>query len=300
MRATCWPRWPCCWCSVSICCRPCWPACWCTSWCSRWRRCWAGAFPAIARGCVVVAVLGAIVVGLLILLILGAISLLPQRTRQPRAAVATAADAAGGQGAPAVAAGRWSITCPTASTTCAWAAIELAAPACRRSCSWPARTPCAVFVHMHHRPDAGRDHRARPRPPGASGRPAGGGAEPALRSTWPRRSTTSCSRRSRSRCSTRCSPRIFLLGVLPLLGIHVPLAKTLVVVTFVVGLLPVIGNLISNTADRRRRPVGVARRGRRRAGVPDPDPQARILPQRAHRRHADPRPRLGAADRDAG
>lgn len=41
---------------------------------------------------------------------------------------------------------------------------------------------------------------------------------------------------------------IFLLGVLPLLGIHVPLAKTLVVVTFVVGLLPVIGNLISNTA----------------------------------------------------
>jgi predicted PurR-regulated permease PerM len=41
---------------------------------------------------------------------------------------------------------------------------------------------------------------------------------------------------------------IFLLGVLPLLGIHVPLAKTLVVATFVVGLLPVIGNLISNTA----------------------------------------------------
>jgi predicted PurR-regulated permease PerM len=41
---------------------------------------------------------------------------------------------------------------------------------------------------------------------------------------------------------------IFLLGVLPLLGIHVPLAKTLVVITFIVGLLPVIGNLISNTA----------------------------------------------------
>ncbi len=41
---------------------------------------------------------------------------------------------------------------------------------------------------------------------------------------------------------------IFLLGVLPLMGIHVPLAKTLVVVTFVVGLLPVVGNLISNTA----------------------------------------------------
>ncbi|WP_049623334.1 AI-2E family transporter [Frateuria defendens] len=41
---------------------------------------------------------------------------------------------------------------------------------------------------------------------------------------------------------------VFLLGVLPLLGIHVPLAKTLVAFTFVVGLLPVIGNLISNTA----------------------------------------------------
>jgi predicted PurR-regulated permease PerM len=41
---------------------------------------------------------------------------------------------------------------------------------------------------------------------------------------------------------------IFLLGVLPVLGIHVPLAKTLVLLTFIVGLLPVIGNLISNTA----------------------------------------------------
>ena len=33
-----------------------------------------------------------------------------------------------------------------------------------------------------------------------------------------------------------------------MLGIHVPLAKTLVVVTFIVGLLPVVGNLLSNTA----------------------------------------------------
>ncbi|CAM3840720.1 MULTISPECIES: AI-2E family transporter [Rahnella] len=40
---------------------------------------------------------------------------------------------------------------------------------------------------------------------------------------------------------------IFLFGILPLFGIHLPLAKTLVVVTFVCGLLPVIGNLISNT-----------------------------------------------------
>jgi predicted PurR-regulated permease PerM len=40
---------------------------------------------------------------------------------------------------------------------------------------------------------------------------------------------------------------IFLLIVLPLFGVHLPLAKTLLVTTFVVGLLPVIGNLISNT-----------------------------------------------------
>ena len=39
----------------------------------------------------------------------------------------------------------------------------------------------------------------------------------------------------------------FLLIALPLFGVSLPLAKTLVVVTFVVGLLPVIGNLISNT-----------------------------------------------------
>lgn len=41
---------------------------------------------------------------------------------------------------------------------------------------------------------------------------------------------------------------IFLLGALPLLGIHLPLAKTLVALTFIVGLLPVVGNLLSNTA----------------------------------------------------
>lgn len=40
---------------------------------------------------------------------------------------------------------------------------------------------------------------------------------------------------------------IFLLIVLPLLGLNLPLAKSLVVATFVCGLLPVIGNLISNT-----------------------------------------------------
>ena len=41
---------------------------------------------------------------------------------------------------------------------------------------------------------------------------------------------------------------IYLVIALPLFGIHLPLASALVVVTFVTGLLPVIGNLISNTA----------------------------------------------------
>ena len=40
---------------------------------------------------------------------------------------------------------------------------------------------------------------------------------------------------------------VYLLGILPWLGIHLPFAKTMVVVTFITGLLPVIGNLISNT-----------------------------------------------------
>lgn len=40
---------------------------------------------------------------------------------------------------------------------------------------------------------------------------------------------------------------VFLFGVLPLFHIHLPLSKTLVVFTFVCGLLPVVGNLISNT-----------------------------------------------------
>jgi predicted PurR-regulated permease PerM len=40
---------------------------------------------------------------------------------------------------------------------------------------------------------------------------------------------------------------IFLLVVLPLFGTPLPFAKSLVIVTFVVGLLPVVGNLISNT-----------------------------------------------------
>lgn len=41
---------------------------------------------------------------------------------------------------------------------------------------------------------------------------------------------------------------IYLLLVLPLFDVHLPLTKTLVVITFIAGLLPVLGNLISNTA----------------------------------------------------
>ena len=40
---------------------------------------------------------------------------------------------------------------------------------------------------------------------------------------------------------------IYLMVILPLAGIHLPLTKTMIVVTFLVGLFPVIGNLISNT-----------------------------------------------------
>ncbi|MFN7835934.1 MAG: AI-2E family transporter [Burkholderiaceae bacterium] len=40
---------------------------------------------------------------------------------------------------------------------------------------------------------------------------------------------------------------LYILVVLPLNGIRLPLAKTMVALTFVVGLLPVIGNLISNS-----------------------------------------------------
>lgn len=39
---------------------------------------------------------------------------------------------------------------------------------------------------------------------------------------------------------------IYLMGVLPLAGVHLPLVKTMTLVAFVAGLLPVVGNLISN------------------------------------------------------
>ncbi|MBV9999444.1 MAG: AI-2E family transporter [Verrucomicrobia bacterium] len=44
-----------------------------------------------------------------------------------------------------------------------------------------------------------------------------------------------------------CLTGIFVLIILPLFGIHLPLSKALVVITFITGLLPVFGNLISNS-----------------------------------------------------
>lgn len=40
---------------------------------------------------------------------------------------------------------------------------------------------------------------------------------------------------------------IYLAIVLPMLGVSLPLTKTMIAITFIAGLLPVIGNLISNT-----------------------------------------------------
>ncbi len=40
---------------------------------------------------------------------------------------------------------------------------------------------------------------------------------------------------------------IYLAVILPLLGVHLPLTKTLIAITFIAGLIPVLGNLISNT-----------------------------------------------------
>ena len=40
---------------------------------------------------------------------------------------------------------------------------------------------------------------------------------------------------------------IYLAIALPLFGVHLPFTKTLIIITFFAGLLPVLGNLISNT-----------------------------------------------------
>lgn len=40
---------------------------------------------------------------------------------------------------------------------------------------------------------------------------------------------------------------VYLAVILPMMGIQLPLVKTMIAITFVVGLIPVLGNLISNT-----------------------------------------------------
>ncbi len=40
---------------------------------------------------------------------------------------------------------------------------------------------------------------------------------------------------------------LYLMVVLPLMGVHLPLVKTMIALTFVVGLIPVIGNIVSNS-----------------------------------------------------
>jgi hypothetical protein len=81
----------------------------------------------------------------------------------------------------------------------------------------------------------------------------------------------------------------------PMFGVHLPFAKTLVAVTFLAGLLPVSGNLISNTVIvvvSLNVSLEVAGRFAR---LPRHHPQARVLPQRAHRRRPDPREGVGAS-----
>ncbi|MBY0573593.1 MAG: AI-2E family transporter [Undibacterium sp.] len=40
---------------------------------------------------------------------------------------------------------------------------------------------------------------------------------------------------------------VFLAVVLPLSGVHLPLVKSMIAITFIAGLIPVVGNIISNT-----------------------------------------------------
>src|SRR5262245_22514667 len=40
---------------------------------------------------------------------------------------------------------------------------------------------------------------------------------------------------------------LYLVVLLPLLGIHLPLSATLIAITFLAGLVPIVGNLVSNT-----------------------------------------------------
>lgn len=48
-------------------------------------------------------------------------------------------------------------------------------------------------------------------------------------------------------CLNTAFTAAYLLVILPICGVHLPMAMGLVLLTFVVGLLPVVGNLVSNT-----------------------------------------------------
>ena len=88
---------------------------------------------------------------------------------------------------------------------------------------------------------------------------------------------------------------IYLAVVLPIAGINLPFLKTMIAITFLVGLLPVIGNLVTNTvivlvsfSVTTVCRVGVAR-------LPRHHSQARIFCECPHHRHEDKGMGLGAS-----
>ena len=87
---------------------------------------------------------------------------------------------------------------------------------------------------------------------------------------------------------------LYLGVLLPQFDVHLPFVKTLVAITFVAGLMPILGNLISNTAI-----FIVSARGDL-ADLSFRDPQARVFLEREDHRQPHPRESLGAAAGDAG
>ena len=90
---------------------------------------------------------------------------------------------------------------------------------------------------------------------------------------------------------------VYLALILPLIGIQLPLIKTMIVLTFLVGLIPVAGSRVEHRGGDRQ-PERLATRGAGFAGVPDRHSQARIFHQRSHRRLADQCTGLGDPYRD--
>ena len=91
---------------------------------------------------------------------------------------------------------------------------------------------------------------------------------------------------------------LFLFAILPVFGVRLPLAGTLVAITFLCGLIPVAGNLVSNTVI-----VLVSLGVSPWAGLVSlvflvVDPQARVPAEREDRRRAHRRVRVGDAPRD--